>query len=194
MNPMRQRVWAEFETILRPLAPFENVLDLGSGDGWFQHQMSTTGLAKQIKGIDVQRRDSNLEHVWVEPTLYDGGDIPFPDRAFDLSYSVNVLHHCPAPVAQLKELMRCSERYLLLKDHTYRTLWGRLLLCAMDEIGNRRFGVPSRYQYQHRWEWFSVIEEEGFTLRHFTFPAQMHVGITGAVTNPLQFIALWERT
>jgi hypothetical protein len=63
----------------------------------------------------------------------------------------------------------------------------------MDEIGNRRFGVDSVYQYQREWEWLPVIEAAGFVLETLVHPAPCHEGLLGWATNGLQFVGLWRR-
>ncbi|RYG64916.1 methyltransferase domain-containing protein [bacterium] len=189
MNPYRERIWAQFEKIMPPLDPQMPVLDFGSGDGWFASQMLGSGVTDNLTAFDIKLRP----HVLHDPIIYDGGSLPVPDRSFELSYSVDVMHHCPDPVWQIEDVLRCTNRYFLLKDHTYRTRLGQLELCLLDEIGNRKFGIPSLYQYQRRWSWFKVIEKQGFVLRKLVYPAPCHVGVLGALTNPLQFIGLWER-
>ena len=189
MNPYRQRIWATLRELLVPCGRLERVLDFGSGDGWFLQQMLSQGVAREVVGIDVQDRPAAL----VKPLLYDGQTLPFEDRSFDLVFSADVLHHCPRPQLQLQELLRTSKQYLLLKDHTYRDRLGWLALCGMDEIGNRKFGVPSRYQYQRGWEWLEWIEAAGFAPVSLIHPARCHRGVLGALTNSLQFIGLWKR-
>ena len=188
MNPYRQRVWSALSPILETLEDVTTVLDYGSGDGWFTRQICDAGLS-QITALEVQARPD----VCFEPQLFDGQTIPFGDGAFDLVYSVDVLHHCPRPRAQLDELLRVCGRYLLLKDHTYSAPLGKLALCAMDELGNRRFGVPSLYRYQRGWEWARQIERAGFGLRQMIHPAPVHIGVMGRATNALQWIGLWEK-
>lgn len=175
--------------ILASHAPFPAALDFGSGDGWFARQMLDEKLASEVVAVDVRRR----RRAFVEPLVYDGERLPFPDRAFDLAYSIDVLHHCPDPRRSLRELLRCTGSCLLLKDHTYGGGAGWLALSIMDEIGNRRFGVPSRYRYQRDWEWNAVIEEAGFMLDRLVHPAACHVGLLGRATNHLQYLALWRR-
>jgi SAM-dependent methyltransferase len=131
--------------------------------------------------------------TFVPVTLYPGDRLPFADRAFDLSYAVDVLHHCPQPRDSLKELARCTRRWLLLKDHTYRSFAGWWTLACLDELGNRRFGIPSPYRYMRNWEWFDVLTDAGFELRQRIHPAAVHPGGLGWATNHLQFVAVWER-
>lgn len=188
MNVYRHNVLEEMRRLLAPLPPATRALDVGSGDGWFAQRVVAGGLAHEVVPVDVQRRD----RVFVEPRLYDGRRLPFEDRAFPLVYSVDVLHHAPEPVRLLEEVLRCADRYVLLKDHTYHTAGGYLALCALDELGNRRFGIPSRYRYQRDWEWFPVFARAGFSLQALTHPARCGQGPMRAFDG-LQFVALWER-
>jgi SAM-dependent methyltransferase len=189
MNPYRQRTLPMLLNLLRERAPAGRTLDFGSGDGWFARQMRGSGLIDEVVPVDVQARKNSF----VQPQLYDGKRLPFADRSFDLVYSVDVLHHCPDPAASLRDLVRCSNRLVLLKDHTWRTRLGKFTLALLDEIGNRKFGIPCLYRYQRRWEWFDVIQSEGFRLVQSTHPAECHTGLLGRMTNALQFAALWER-
>jgi|HubBroStandDraft_3_1064219.scaffolds.fasta_scaffold29335_1 SAM-dependent methyltransferase len=185
----RGNIVALLDRLLAPLAPVERALDFGSGDGWFARELQRRGLAREVVAVDVQRRAD----AHVEPHLYDGRRLPFEDRAFPLTYALDVLHHCPDPRASLRDLLRCTGRYFALKDHTYRTPLGRLTLCLFDELGNRRFGVPSLYHYQRSWTWSPWIAAEGFEPLATLHPAPCHDGLLGQATNHLQFLALWRR-
>jgi SAM-dependent methyltransferase len=189
MNTYRCRLLELFCDLLRPATPVESALDFGCGDGWFAEAIRRHGITRQVTGVDVQLRQS----CCIEPIQYDGRRLPFADAAFDLVSSIDVLHHCPHPVASLHEALRCARRWFLIKDHTYRSPAGKLALCILDEVGNRRFGVPSPYHYQRAREWFPSIEAAGFALRQLIHPAPCHRGLLGWATNRLQFIALWER-
>ena len=139
--------------------------------------------------MEVQSRN----HCLVQPVLFDGRHLPFPDRSFELAYSIDVLHHCDDPQASLREMLRCTARLLVIKDHTYRTPFGRLTLSILDELGNRRFGIPSLYHFQRAWQWFPWIEQGGFKLRTLVHPAPCHGGIYGWAANRMEFLAVWER-
>ena len=124
---------------------------------------------------------------------FDGERLPFPDKTFDLVYAIDVVHHTVEPTALLTEMARCTKRYLLIKDHTWRTRIGWAALAVMDEIGNRRFGVPSARCYQHRCEWDPILRNTGLRLMEYVHPLVCHLGLPGQLTNRLQFLALWER-
>lgn len=190
VNPYRRRVFALLRDVLQPYAPVARLLDFGAGDGWFAHIFRESKLAKEVLAVDVRPRKTCFV-----PTLpYDGQRLPFADRAFEMVTSIDVLHHCPEPLASLREALRCCGRYFLIKDHTYRGLTGKLALCLLDEVGNRRFGVPSPYHYQRAFEWSSCLEKAGFELKRLIHPAPCHKGMLGWSTNSLQMIALWQRS
>jgi SAM-dependent methyltransferase len=175
--------------LLAPIAPVDKGLDFGSGDGWFAGEMLRRGLAREVVAVDVQRR----AEPHVEPLLYDGRRLPFADRSFPLAYCIDALHHCPDPRASLRDLLRCTGRFFAIKDHTYRGALGWLTLCLFDEVGNRRFGVPSLYHYQRAWSWSDWIAAEGFEPVALLHPAPCHDGLLGRASNHLQFVALWRR-
>jgi SAM-dependent methyltransferase len=190
MNRYRRRVFDLMRDVIQPYAPVARMLDFGAGDGWFAQAFRENKLAKEVVAVDVQPR----KQCFVPTQVYDGRHLPFDDRAFELVISIDVLHHCPDPRASLREALRCTDRYFLIKDHTHRGLMGKLMLCILDEVGNRRFGVPSLYHYQRGFEWSSCFEEAGFQLQRLIHPAPCHTGILGWSTNSLQMAALWQRT
>ncbi len=189
MNPYRRRILETFDALLRPHAPVARCLDFGAGDGWFASSFLERGLAREVAAVDVQPRARTFASV----ALYDGARLPFADRDFDLVSSVDVLHHCPDPRASLEDALRCSSRFFLLKDHTFSGPAGRAALALLDEIGNRRFGIPSPFHYRTLGEWAGWIEKAGFAERQLVHPARCHPGALGWATNGLQFIGLWER-
>lgn len=190
MNPYRLRIADYLLPAVSELGGLESVLDFGSGDGWFASQFSALDGVKSLVALDVKRR----QHVHYEPQIYTpGGPIPFPDASFDLVYSIDVLHHCEDPFYQLDELCRVSSKYLLIKDHTYQTSVGRWTLAVLDELGNRRFGIPSLYQYQQGSSWTEHLAQKGWMMKKRVIPMKCHTGILGLATNGLQYYALYER-
>jgi SAM-dependent methyltransferase len=185
----RSEVLALCQRLLQDRGPVASALDYGCGDGWFAKQFGDRRLAGAVAAVDVQQ--PHTSHCPVQ--VYDGSRLPFADAQFELVYALDVVHHTPDPTASLRELSRCTNRWLLLKDHNYISRVGWLTLAAMDEMGNRRFGVVSRYQYMRDWEWFGTLEESGFDLVELIHPARCHRSLLGWATNHLQFAGLWRR-
>ncbi len=185
----RERTLRHLQAALQPLGPISTALDFGSGDGFFCHHLGAGGRIGSITAVDVVER----RHSFVRPQLYDGRRLPFADASFDLCYAVDVVHHCPDPLAALAEMTRCSRRWLLLKDHNCQGPLGHLTLAVLDELGNRRFGIPSPGRYQRNWAWAAWLESRGWRRVYWQHPVASHVGLMGRATNGLQFVGLWQR-
>ncbi len=189
MGVYRDNVFRQMRSLLASHAPLGKALDFGSGDGWFASRLQEEGLVRDVSPLDVQRRKTVVR----EPILYDGRRIPFADRSFDLVYAVDVLHHCPDPLAAIDEMARCGGRYVLIKDHTYLSTLGWWVLAGLDEIGNRRFGVPSPHRYQRGWSWLDHLESLGFSRRGFLYPAFCDSRPPFRwFSHRFQFMGLWE--
>ncbi len=185
----RTEVLRLIESLL-PERGIPSALDVGAGDGWIASELLRRRLVGAVRAVDVQARPRSFVPV----ELYDGETPTWAPRSFDLVYAIDVVHHARRPLALLDLMMAASARYLLLKDHTYRTPLGWMALSALDELGNRRFGVPSLYHYQQGWAWCDHIERAGFKRVAHVHPARVEKRFFGALTNGLQFVALWERT
>ena len=187
MSKYKTNVWNEVRSLLPENS--SRVLDFGCGDGWYARRVLDEGLASELVALDVKRR----EHCHVEPLIYDGERLPFPDGYFELSYSIDVLHHCRVPEEMIREMVRVTSNCIVIKDHTYSSESGKVALAVMDEIGNRRFGIPSPQHYQRRWAWDEVFAEAGWEKHSMTYPARCHDGVLGRLTNGLQYVARYER-
>lgn len=176
------------QQLLTALGTTNKALDVGAGDGWFAMSLERMGICDTVTAVDVEPRPRAFHPV----EIYDGERLPFPDRAFDLVYAVDVVHHADDPSKLLADMARCTRRCLLLKDHTWRTKWGWFALAAMDEVGNRRFGVRSVYNYQHGWEWDAVLRGAELGRVEQLHPLACHTRLLGRLTNSLQFLALWQ--
>ena len=185
----RERILEVCSAVLETKPTPSSALDFGSGDGWFASAFARRGFVRHVVPVDVMKRTSCL----VEPLLYSGDRLPFADRTFDLVYTMDVLHHCNSPQASLKELLRCAKRYVLIKDHVYNTPFERTMLCALDEIGNRRHGVASPFKFQRSWEWNPVLTGEGFVQESLVHPANCHPPALQWLFGKLQYVALWRR-
>ncbi len=186
----RGRTYAMVRDAMRALGPIGSAVDVGAGEGWYARHLMDDGVIDRITPVEVQRRTLTL----VEPVLYDGVRLPFDDRAVELVYAVDVVHHAGNPFDLLDDMARVAGKWLVLKDHTYASTLGRTTLAVLDEVGNRRFGIPSPGRYQHGWSWLPRLAACGFTPRAMLHPAPCHSGVLGAFTNRLQFVAAFERT
>jgi SAM-dependent methyltransferase len=79
----------------------KNLLDLGCGVKPYKYIYST--CVEKSVGIDVAHSPHALESVDI---IYDGKNIPFPNREFDIVLCTEVMEHVPDPVHFLSEINR----------------------------------------------------------------------------------------
>ncbi|MSR78358.1 MAG: class I SAM-dependent methyltransferase [Candidatus Omnitrophica bacterium] len=189
MSFYRQQTLKTVKALLEGCGKISTMLDFGAGDGWYSYQLKQVNIATKMIALDTVKRKQSF----LETTLYDGEKLPFPDRSMDLILSIDAIHHTPYPIKIIYELLRCTGKYLLIKDRVYWTGLGKASLSLLDEIGNRRFGIPSTYRYQHAWEWFPAIAQAGFQLSEFIYPLKCNRSLLGWWSNRFQWAALWKR-
>ncbi len=96
----------EYKILVTHFFPEACILEIGGGTGYQAKQLSDDGY--EVNSIDIP--DSNyadMQEFPVQP--YDGKNIPFPDRSFDVIFSSNVLEHVidlPYLHAEIKRVLR----------------------------------------------------------------------------------------
>lgn len=93
-----------FEVVPDPLG--STVLEVGCSDGLVCDIFALLG-AKKVVGIDVmQTVGCSFPHPAIEYRTMEAGRLDFPDRSFDIVYSIATLEHVPNPAAVLDEIVR----------------------------------------------------------------------------------------
>jgi SAM-dependent methyltransferase len=144
----RARVLAD---ALAPLIPTEarTVLDVGCGDGTISGLLAERRPDLVIEGVEVTPRPT----CRVPCRAFDGAQLPFADRSFDVCLFVDVLHHTTDVTQLLCEAARVSRSCVVLKDHLSESSFDHATLRAMDWVGNRPHGVTLTYNYQSLSQW-----------------------------------------
>lgn len=139
----------------RAVAPFiagRRLLDLGAGEGFVAAALGRRGH-RAVCAVDV----GPFGRAPVRYVVYDGARLPFPDRTFDTTLMLLVLHHCAAPEATLDEAIRVTRGRLIVAESVYRNRLERFWLDALDGRVNRfrhdgamapglAFGTPERWR------------------------------------------------
>lgn len=87
-------------------------LDIGSGVGLVDKL--TAPIFKSLTGVDVEEgvvKKAKINNPGINYILYDGKNLPFEDRSFDLAFAINVMHHVPPELWQ----NFCNEMFRVLK-------------------------------------------------------------------------------
>ncbi len=105
-NKCENRVY----NIVQKFAPHaKKILDLGCG------KCCTTQTLIQ-QGKDVTSLDIIDKGECEKPVLFNGIDIPFDDKEFDLGICSFVLHHTETQIELLKELKRTCRQIIILEN------------------------------------------------------------------------------
>ncbi|MDE3039478.1 MAG: class I SAM-dependent methyltransferase [Nitrospirota bacterium] len=101
-QPLRALREAEIGMVKSWLRPGLRVLEVGGGNGFQASVLASWGC--HVTSIDLPETSAAATYYSVEP--YDGQRFPFPDHAFDVVFSSNVLEHVPHLPVILKEITR----------------------------------------------------------------------------------------
>ena len=123
-------------------------LDVGAGTGVLAERLHDIGLGvvaldpfPQMLGQLQQRRPD------IPTVVAHGDDIPFPDEAFDLTYSVAVMHHIAEPrlvhrtLAEMVRVTRPGGRILVWDHNPLNPYWSLLMRRVPQDSGAERL-VP----------------------------------------------------
>lgn len=94
---------AALEHFPQPVGREVRVLELGAGAGWQANRLEQLGY--RVSAIDVAHSAYREDRVFPVQT-YDGRELPFDDRTFDVVFSSNVLEHIGNLDAFLAETAR----------------------------------------------------------------------------------------
>lgn len=125
------------------------VLDIGCGDMTIAENIMSKLEGTDITCLDTYPLPEDLkgEEKWNKYVGFDGKNIPFEDKKFDVAILCDVLHHDFEHVQQiLSEAYRVA-KFVIIKDHFEYGFVSRQTLRLMDFIGNWGYGVsvPKRY-------------------------------------------------
>jgi SAM-dependent methyltransferase len=170
-NPLRHLYWpfltARSIALSKMIAPHikssSKILDIGTGN------MLIAKSLKERKDIKVQGLDvidmnlTNLPHK-----LFDGEVIPFPNKSFDTSLLIGVLHHVDKQKKLLKEAMRVTESEIIIFEDTYKTNFGKGWLKIRDVVGNIPEEPNMNFALNFRTveKWVTLFDELGLEINY----------------------------
>ncbi len=134
------------------------VLDVGCGKGFLLHDFAVAVPGLEVAGLDVSSYAVENAKEEVRPFLTVGRaeKLPYPDKSFDLAYSINTLHNLRnyELFDALRELERVSRGAKHVVVETYRSEREKVNLLYW-QLTCRSFYTP------REWEWF--FEKAGYT-------------------------------
>jgi len=94
-------------------APPLTILDVGCGVGAYGERLLAQGY--DWMGVEVKASDcAALKTKGMPHRQTDGGALPFSDKAFDSSISIEVLEHIQSPESFLSEIRRVTQKRVII--------------------------------------------------------------------------------
>ncbi len=142
----------------RHLPKSAQVLDIGGSWGFYGAPLEQRG--HQYTVLDVVKPAFHRAPV----VLYSPGEkFPLPDRSFDASLIITVLHHIDDPESVLREAVRVTRGIVVVIEDLYHHPVGRWWTKLRDQIYNfEYFGHPG--QFRSREEWLATFKKLGLEL------------------------------
>jgi len=165
-----------FEKQKKLLMPYlgnrKTLLDFGCGDLSLSKLLHKEFPALAMTGVDVV--DSGVRADGITFTLYDGKTLPFRDRAFEVSISYHVFHHCTDPRAAFGELARVTGKTMFIVEPVYRNRLDLFFMKFADRVGNgwRGITIPMPFMFQKEATWRRFAREF-----HWEVAAAITVGV-----------------
>lgn len=94
----------------------EKALDVGCGSGFSTYYMQEK--VPHLFGVDRSQKMLSTHPLRGRNRLAmaDVRHLPFPDRAFDLVYGWEILHHMEKPEEVIREMARVSRKYIVVAE------------------------------------------------------------------------------
>lgn len=138
----------------------KKVLDLGCSCGRLANEIKKINPDLDFEGVDTYIQPE----TFIKVIQYDGSNIPHSDSSFDLVTIVDVLHHAEDLAQVLKEATRVSNKYILIKDHYYKSSLEFELLKYADYFGNKPYNIDLQYKYLRLPEWEDIFEKNNLKI------------------------------
>ena len=133
------------------------VLDIGGGWGFYAEPLERRG--HHLTVLDVVKPAFQKAPV----VVYEGGRFPFPEKSFDVSLLVTMLHHVPDPAVVIREAGRVTRRFLIVVEDLYHHALGRFWTVLRDRLYNFEFfGHPC--QFRKKEDWVALFGKLGYKL------------------------------
>lgn len=136
------------------------LLDVGSGDGTVLQEIENANITDSLSVAEIS--DSSIEiikqrelKIISEIKQFDGYNIPYPDKAFDISMATYVLEHVEHERLFLREMARVSN-YVLISVPLENTVAIKKSIKAGEKIGHINFYTIETFR--------SILETSGLEV------------------------------
>ena len=157
--------------LIKPmLGESKKILDLGCGSGEVSKALLDSGYL--VTSVDVVDK---VKVEGVKVLVYDGVNIPFRDKEFDVVLLITVLHHVKDHDKLLIEASRAAKKVIVVED-VYENWWDKVNIWFWDSVLNLEFfGHPHQNRDDQDWKKvfvdlkFDLLAESSGKIREFVY-------------------------
>lgn len=147
--------------VINRIKPFleksNNIIDIGCGSGYISSILKSQGF--DVMPVDVA--DFHGPRL-VEPIIYNGKKLPFPNKSFDTALLLMVLHHTPDPEIVFSEAARVAKNIILVET-SFTNSVNRFITIVADTLGNLRTKAFWK-SYKSDTQWKAFFTKRGFKV------------------------------
>jgi ubiquinone/menaquinone biosynthesis C-methylase UbiE len=148
---------------------FDTVIEVGAGEGSILKFLDASAAFAELHAVEIsdsgigQIRKRGLRRL-KEVKKFDGYEIPYPDKAFDLAYCSHVIEHVEHPRILLREIKRISEFAVFEIPLDYSVDVHRKTETFLS-YGHINIFTPSTFKFLLKSEGYEIVNES-FTHTH----------------------------
>lgn len=135
------------------------ILDVGCGCGIVGETFKNFFEA-EVTGIDI--KDVNISSFPFQ--IYDGKNIPFPEKSFDVVLINYVLHHAEDPISLLKEAKRVTRDKIVIFEDLLEGIISKLRCKIHGASFNKFFKIKNQTSFKSEKEWEKIFKEIGLNI------------------------------
>jgi ubiquinone/menaquinone biosynthesis C-methylase UbiE len=151
---------------------FNNVLEVGCGEGSILWWLGEWGFSEQLYGLEISQSGIDLANTkqikgLQDIGLFDGYQIPYPDGHFDLVICSHVLEHVEHPRLLLREIKRVS-KYQIFEVPIDFSFYVDRKLAHFLAYGHINIFTPGLFRF--------LLRSEQFVVKHdvcFLYPSDL---------------------
>ena len=136
-----------------------SALDIGCGNGYKSIEfMKHFNL--NLVGLDIDN--------WLETSIpfqkFDGLNIPFPEKSFDISMFLYVLHHATDQEQLLLEAKKVTKKYVIVYEDVVNNRFDRIASALHGKMFNGIYDISNKCTFRSEKEWRAIFERCGFQV------------------------------
>ncbi len=142
---------------------FSSVLECGAGEGSILEALDKSGVFPELYAVEIsdsgieQIRKRNIASV-AELRKFNGYEIPYPDKKFDMAYCSHVIEHVEHPRLLLRELGRVS-KYQVFEIPLDYSVGADTNIQQFLSYGHINIYTPTLFRFLLKSEGYEVLGE-----------------------------------